>query len=67
MTFKKMLSVLTFLGAEGWGANGWIGVSTGGELKLTPTGQLSRIRHDGLLRRGFVYVDGDYIYRPRRK
>jgi hypothetical protein len=63
VTIKKLRRVLEMLNQM----NGWIDSSAGGELRITPVGQLHREDHSYLLRVGFVYVDETYIYRPRKR
>jgi hypothetical protein len=63
VTLKKLRRVLAMLDQM----NGWIDSSAGGELRLTPVGQLHREDHSYLLSVGFVYVDEAYIYRPRTR
>lgn len=63
MTFAKMLNILQHLHENG-AVGGWVGVSTGSEIMLSPTGQLRQDLHEYLLKKRFVYVDHSYIYRP---
>lgn len=65
MTGDKMLRTLQYLKQHGWSMHCiWIGVTGGNELRIEFNGQPSKQTHDMLLARGFVEVDGDYIYRP---
>jgi hypothetical protein len=63
----KLLAILRQL--ESWRVNmhGMIYPAYGGELTLAPMGQPEAHVHDYLIDKGFVEVDGDYIYRPRGK
>lgn len=65
MTFAKMLRVLEEIERlNGYLPSGSIGVSAGGELRFEFRSQPTKNVNDYLIRKGFVPVDGDYIYRP---
>lgn len=65
MKAEKLIRVLAWLQFGGWSPhNIMVGVTGGCELKLEFNGQLDRTADRWLRSRGFVEVDGDYIYRP---
>lgn len=65
MTAKKMLLVLEYLHAAGYPLAGiWIGVTSGSELAVEPNGQLYLMQHKWMLKKGFIFTDNRYIYRP---
>lgn len=65
MTLMKMLDILEHL-AHCSAQHGMIFATSGGEIAFELNGQPDRSVHDYLLRKGFIYHDGNYIYRPRK-
>ena len=66
MRLYKLLEILQQLKVWGVNFHGMIYPTGGGEIALEFQGQLEHHVHDYLLDKGFVDVDCDYIYRPRR-
>jgi hypothetical protein len=69
MTLDKLQRILTAL-AQNTGRipHGFIGCTSGGEVRLDFAGQLTEEQHQYLLRKEFIQaLDGQYIYRPRSK
>lgn len=65
MTFSKMGRVCAYLSR--CLIHGEVHTTSGGELAFTPTGQIDQNRHAQMMRWGFVFVDGSYIYRPLKR
>ncbi len=65
MTIGKLLQILTDLSHWGVSGKSMLSHTSGGELCLQLVAQPDPSVHDYLERKGFVLVDGDYIYRPR--
>lgn len=65
MTFEKMMRTLAWLKDE-LGYSGQVLATGGGEISLCLNTQVDRLVHRELLRRGFIYWNSDYIYRPYR-
>lgn len=63
MKLEKLFRICSWLTASGISLHSGM-VLAGQELRFAFNSQLTREAHDYLLRKGFVEVDGDYIYRP---
>lgn len=72
MTLAKLQRVLMALSQQtGNVPHGWIGASTGGELEIQFTGQLTGLQHAYMRRVGFVSLPDEpwsrYVYRPIKR
>lgn len=65
MKLEKLLRVINKLRYYGVSLHSMVYANSTGELRIAPTGQPSELAHSYLLGVGFVFVDGDYIYRPK--
>lgn len=63
MKLEKLFRICSWLMASGITLHSGM-VLAGQELRLAFSSQLPKEAHDYLLRKGFVEVDSEYIYRP---